>query len=144
MNIEKMSERDLVAVTELAEQLGYTSTVEEVSNRFAEIQKNPRASLFVAKLESGKVVGFIQVIEESRSIVVGPRADVAALVVDQNHRSQGIGRTLLKSAEQWAKDHELPLVRVRSNTKRQDAYRFYKREGYDHSKTSNIFTKSLL
>jgi GNAT superfamily N-acetyltransferase len=141
MKIEKMNSNDLSDVLSLSEQLGYPNSYTDLKARFDELQNQSDYALFVARADSGKVIGYVQINREPHTLLVGPRADIAALVVDQNERGHGVGAALLRHAEQWAWDNELPLIRVRSNLKRTEAHRFYSREGYELSKTSNIFTK---
>jgi GNAT superfamily N-acetyltransferase len=143
IKIDKMVVSDLDDVTSLAAQLGYPNSSEDIKSRFASIQQSPSYALFVAKSGAGKVVGYIQINSEPETLLAGPRADVAALIVDGNERSQGIGTALLRRAEQWAKESKLPLIRIRSNMKRSDAHRFYERNGYAIKKSSHIFTKSI-
>lgn len=142
MKIIKMVREDLIEVTRLAEQLGYPNSVEEIAERFDEITNDPHYAIFVAKAE-GKVLGWIQINHEPKTLLLGPRADIAALVVDENSRSQGLGKALILRAEEWARENNVPLVRVRSNSKREAAHRFYQREGYTLSKTSHIFVKKI-
>jgi len=77
------------------------------------------------------------------SLIEEPHAEVAALVVNENFRGHGIGKSLLQAAETWAKEKQVKLIRLRSNVKRTDAHRFYLKEGYETSKASNLFTKLL-
>jgi GNAT superfamily N-acetyltransferase len=74
---------------------------------------------------------------------LGYPADIGALVVDTKVRNQGIGASLMTTAEKWATDRNLKLMRVRSNMKRTDAHRFYQRQGYEIVKSWHLFTKAL-
>jgi GNAT superfamily N-acetyltransferase len=143
VKIERMTSSDLNDVTDLAIQLGYPNTVEAVASRFEEIQGAPDYALFVAKDEDGKVVGYIQINREPCTLLAGPRADVAALVVDQTVRSKGIGAALLQEAEKWAVVQGLSMIRVRSNVSRTDAHRFYQKNGYEISKTGHTLIKAI-
>lgn len=143
MKIEKMGAEDLVEVTLLAEQLGYPNSIEDIKTRFQSLQDSQDYALFVAKNDSGKVIGYIQINREIHTLVAAPRAEVAALVVNQTERSKGIGSALLKRAEGWAKTKNLGLVRIRSNVKRTDAHRFYQRNGYQIPKSWHLFTKNI-
>jgi GNAT superfamily N-acetyltransferase len=100
-------------------------------------------ALFVAQSDDGKVVGYIQINLEPKTLLSDSRADISALIVHESCRSQGIGAALVASAEQWAADKGLNLIRVRSNTTREAAHRFYLRAGYRVSKTSSIFVKTI-
>ena len=143
MTIDKMNLDDLSDVLNLAEQLGYPNTLSDLKSRFLEIQNNFDYALFVARNSAGKAVGFIQINRESHTLLTGPRADVAGLVVDENERSSGIGAALLQFAEDWAKKNQLPLIRIRSNVKRTDAHRFYQKNGYEIAKSWHLLTKSI-
>ena len=57
-------------------------------------------------------------------------AEIVNLVVDENCRSAGIGMDLLAAVEQIAIDSGCVCLEVDSNKKREDAHRFYEREGF--------------
>lgn len=52
------------------------------------------------------------------------------LVVDEAHRSQGIGGMLLDHLEQVARDEGAHCIELDSGHQRTDAHRFYRRRGY--------------
>ncbi len=138
-----MQERDLSDVCKLAIQLGYQVTLTDVATRFKEIQSLDGYALFVAQVDTNKVIGYVQINYETKTLLAGSKADIAALVVDEGHRGQRVGSKLVAAAEEWAKQQNVEMIRVRSNVKRTDAHRFYLREGYELSKISNIFVKSV-
>jgi GNAT superfamily N-acetyltransferase len=143
MKIVKMTESDLPSVILLAKQLGYPINLQDASFRFKKINSHLDYALYVAKSSSDEILGRIQVNKEPTSLLVDNFADIAALVVDENVRGKGVGKELLKNAESWASENRIQLIRVRSNIKRTDAHRFYIREGYETSKTANMFTKKI-
>jgi GNAT superfamily N-acetyltransferase len=143
MKIFEMTRGDLIDVVRLAAQLGYSNIQDGIEERFSEIQNAKRFALFVARSDQGNVTGWIQINAEPTSLLIGARADIAALVVDEKCRGLGIGKALLLRAEEWAMENQLSLIRVRSNVKREDAHRFYQREGYTLAKTANMFTKKI-
>jgi GNAT superfamily N-acetyltransferase len=143
IQITEMMKADLNRVAELSAQLGYPSTLEQVESRFRKMSQLSGYAMFVAKDESGKVLGWIQINEETAALVMDSKAEIGALVVDENYRSQKIGALLVARAEQWAQDQGLSLIRVRSNIIREKAHRFYLREGYSLKKTGHIFTKQI-
>lgn len=138
-----MKPGDLPEVLSLAGQLGYPNSLQDFESRFSEIQNHADYALFVARSASSKIVGYIQINREAHTLLAGPRADVAGLVVEQTERGNGIGAALLKHAEGWAKENQLPLVRIRSNIKRSDAHRFYQKNGYDVAKSWHLLTKTI-
>jgi GNAT superfamily N-acetyltransferase len=144
MKIEEMRDSDLHTVQRLACQLGYDCTAEEVARRFEALHRSPSHRLLVAReLAEKRVVGWIHLAVENFSLLGEARADVAALVVDEKFRGGGIGAALLKAGEAWAQEQGLGLLRVRTNTQRVRAHRFYERAGYKLSKTSHLFVKEI-
>ncbi len=138
-----MNETDLSRVVVLAGELGYEVTLQDASHRFGRLHGHGDYAFFVATQDS-EVVGWIQVCRDTESLLVGPRADIGALVIDQRFRSSGFGKLLLTRAEAWAKEQGLSVVRVRSSIRREGAHRFYLREGYALLKTGHTFQKDLV
>jgi GNAT superfamily N-acetyltransferase len=139
--IRAMSVGDAEAVAELATQLGYPSTADQLRERIPHAIGRPDAAALVAE-DAAKVVGWTHV--ELRRTLVGDReAQIMALVVDERCRGRGIGKALTAEAEQWARDHGATTIRVGSRTSREGAHRFYQREGYVLAKTSHWFEKDL-
>ena len=64
----------------------------------------------------------------------GEGRDIGGLVVDDGHRSAGIGAELLAAAEAWARESGATKMVVRSRVARERAHRFYEREGYASSR----------
>lgn len=130
-------------VTILAGQLGYPNEISELARRFSLIDSSNEVGLFVALSKNDEVMGFLQVNEEPASLLVGRRADIAALVVHEKFRKLGVGAALMKRAEEWVQNRGLSLIRVKSNIRREGAHQFYQREGYELSKTAHMFVKNL-
>jgi PhnO protein len=68
-------------------------------------------------------------------------AEIAELIVDENSRSRGIGRDLLTAFEDVAIGNGCVRLEVDSNKVREDAHRFYLREGF--LETHKKLTKEL-
>lgn len=135
---------DVPVARDLIEQFGVPCTHDEIRSRFFGISDLNTHALFVAISESGQLAGLIQVNAEQATLLFGPRAEITLLVVDNDSRGRGIGKLLVARAEEWAKSKDLPLMRIRSNVRREDAHRFYKREGYKLQKSWHLFTKQML
>jgi GNAT superfamily N-acetyltransferase len=129
-------------MADLAVQLGYECTGEEVQKRLSQMQDPNGYAVFVAKLPQGRIAGWIGAYL-FRSVETESCAEINGLVVDQNVRSRGIGKMLLDSAEQWARSVGCDAISVRSNVKRDRAHRFYRKNGYELVKTQKEFRKSL-
>jgi GNAT superfamily N-acetyltransferase len=133
---------DFARMAELSGQLGYPSTSEEIARRLEGMQNSAEHAVFVASLADGGIGGWIGVFV-SRSVEADARAEISGLVVDERHRSQGVGLRLLERAEQWAREKGCRAVGLRSNVIRDRAHVFYERNGYEHVKTQKSFRKTL-
>jgi GNAT superfamily N-acetyltransferase len=133
---------DCEGMADLAGQLGYECTGEEVRKRLSDMQDAKQYAIFVAELPGGQIAGWIGAYL-FRSIETGSCAEINGLVVDHGIRSHGIGRTLLDAAEAWARSIGCDAISVRSNVKRDGAHRFYTNNGYKQVKTQKEFRKNL-
>src|ERR1700678_3618903 len=115
-------EKDHARLADLAGQLSYPSTAQEISHRLAAMANSNEHAAFVAEMPDGEIAGFI---------------------VDERFRSQAVGKHLLAHAEQWVRDRGCDVVGLRSNVIRDRAHAFYRREGYQHTKTQKTFRKNL-
>lgn len=116
-------------------------TVDALRHRIEYLMCQPDHVIFVACSPEG-VVGWID-IAIAQVLAAEPRAEIAGLVVSSSIRSRGVGRMLVARAEQWAVSRGLKEMLVRSRVSREDAHRFYLREGYGRTKTSAVFSKHL-
>jgi GNAT superfamily N-acetyltransferase len=134
---------DCNAMAELALQLGYECSGEEVRDRLTHMQDlHHQYAVFVAELPGGQVAGWVGAYL-FRSVETESCAEISGLVVDQNLRSRGIGKILLEAAERWAVEIGCQTISVRSNVKRDRAHRFYSNNRYQHVKTQKEFRKIL-
>ena len=131
---------DAAAVSALTSQLGYSRTPAGILDWIQSLRSHPRSQVaFVACLD-GQVAGWIDVCIE-RHLQSAPYALIGGLVVQDGHRSRGIGRALCLRAEEWAWEQGVDTLRVTSRSTRADAHRFYLRDGYTQIKTSLVFEK---
>jgi GNAT superfamily N-acetyltransferase len=137
-----MQIKDAEQVAQLALQLGYESSPEDISRRIVALEKNPDAAMFVADMD-GVVVGWCTINRERQTLLSEGNAELTAIVVDASHRGKSVGSKLLKSSEEWAKNRGLSLIRLRSNVKREEAHRFYLGAGYSILKSWHCFVKDL-
>lgn len=140
MTIRELTSGDLAAVTNLASQLGYPATEEQIAFRIGLLLRKSDETVLVAETGDFQVVGWLH-IRLLISLTADPTGDICGMVVDQQHRSRGIGVELLKAAEQWMEARGSRKMRVRSNMVRKDAHRFYERAGFAVTKTSLTLEK---
>ncbi|MGH9756965.1 MAG: GNAT family N-acetyltransferase [Candidatus Acidiferrales bacterium] len=140
--ISEARPRDFVRIAELAAQLSYPSSPEEIARRLAGMRDSRDHAVFVAAQEDGEIAGWLGVFVY-RSVEADARAEISGLVVDEKLRSRGIGRHLIARAELWAREAGCRSIGLRSNVLRDKAHEFYLRHGYRHIKTQKSFRKDL-
>jgi GNAT superfamily N-acetyltransferase len=133
---------DAESVARLCGQLGYAASVDETQARLRMIGSRPDQVVMVAE-NGGAVVAWIDLHIE-HSIAAGKTVQIAGLVVDENHRGSGVGRLLMRHAEEWARSNGCSSLRLRSNIIRSQAHEFYEKLGYKVTKTQKAFAKELL
>jgi GNAT superfamily N-acetyltransferase len=140
--IRLAQESDYARIAELAGQLSYPSTPDEIARRLTEMKGDIDHAVLVAELEPGDIAGWIAVFVY-RTVETEARAEVSGLVVDERFRSQRIGERLLARSEAWARERGCNVIGLRSNVIRERAHAFYERHGYTHIKTQKSFRKAL-
>lgn len=133
---------DAPQLASLAAQLGYPSTGEQVRGRLGDILEDATHAILVAEGQGYRITGYIEVFP-FRTIGSDPRMEIASLVVEESCRSQGVGRLLMKHAEQWGRSRGFKEAGLRSNVIRERAHRFYENLGYRVNKTQKSFRKLL-
>jgi GNAT superfamily N-acetyltransferase len=144
MNIREATLSDVTVLADLASQLGYPSTSEQMAVRLEMLGSRSGNGILVAEdpEDAGRVVGWLHV--SGMYLLESPAfAEVLGLIVDEAHRDKGIGKQLLDGAVRWAADHGFDRLRVRSNVVREDAHRFYEREGFRRVKTQVVLDRLL-
>lgn len=64
----------------------------------------------------------------------GPLKNIMGIAVDPKYRRIGIGKALLETGEEWARDSGAEGVRLVSGEGRTEAHAFYRALGYDGNK----------
>ena len=141
INIRRMTGADSAVVADLCGQLGYPSTRDQILKRFASVERQPDGAVFVAE-DDGRVVAWIHVASVPL-LEADLYAYIAGLVVEETHRSHGIGAALVETAERWAREMGCGTIRVWSRVQRERAHAFYERSGYVRIKTQHAFEKPL-
>jgi GNAT superfamily N-acetyltransferase len=141
VEIREAQPRDCVRIADLANQLGYPSSADEIAHRLAGMKHSNEHVVFVAQL-GDEIAGWIGAYF-CRMVEADARAEISGLVVDERYRSQGVGPLLLDRAEQWAREKGCRTIGLRSNAIRDRAHSFYERHGYVHTKTQKSFRKDL-
>ena len=127
---------DASRISVLLEQLGWAVTPDKV---VAELSASPTTEIVVAESD-GDVVGLIAVTTRRQFQRAGNLITIDTLVVDEAHRSHGIGERLVGVALEAAARCSAQVVEAVSHLRRVDARRFYERLGFDV--TSNYFVRT--
>ena len=120
---------DALAIAALAGALGYPAEAADIPPRLVALESAGRAVAFVAEID-GRVVGLITSHILATLHHTEPVALLTTLVVSEDSRGSGVGRELVRAAEEWARGAGAERMSVTSGLQRADAHRFYERLGY--------------
>ena len=135
MNIRPASKKDIPQLADLMEQLGYSTTTEEMESRYTRIEEDSHYHTLVAELD-GKVAGMAGLCKGLFYEYNGFYVRIVAFVVDSHYRRRGIGEKLLLETERWAIG-----LNSGNRSERLAAHRFYAKMGYEQKSTG--FSKAL-
>jgi GNAT superfamily N-acetyltransferase len=133
---------DVPRLSELSGQLGYPVSQVELGRRLTYLLTRPDHHLVLAETGHDQVVGWIHAAEQW-VLESEPACEILGLVVDQNYRCQGVGRTLVAAVEAWAGTRGVTTIKVRSNVVRAESHPFYERLGYARVKSQHVYRKVL-
>lgn len=139
--VRELPTDDAVALRSLGMQLGYDIDERTVSAALATIVANPDVIARGAETADG-LAGWIEA-HETTSLQAGRFIEIGGLVVDEHHRSAGVGSALVDAVLAWADDRSVAEVRVRSNVVRSAAHAFYLAHGFALEKTSLTFRRVI-
>ena len=146
--IEKLFEirnatiNDSPDISELSKELGYPTSEFEVREHLNSILNSTNHIVYVAFLSDGKVIAWIHIFEAQR-VESKSFAEIGGLIVSETFRNKGIGKKLLKVAEEWTQNINFSKLRVRSKIEREDAKKFYSNIGFSVSKQQRVFDKIM-
>src|SRR4051812_43935385 len=92
--IRSATPEDADAIARLAVQLGYNSTADEAQRRLQTLNQHAEHSVYVAESD-GVVIAWIHLLVQL-SLVSDTPVEIAGLVVDEHHRSRGVGEALMR------------------------------------------------
>jgi GNAT superfamily N-acetyltransferase len=130
---------DVEAIGPLLEQLGHTSTDEQIRARLARLMEDPNSLVLMAERD-GRVVG-LAAADLTLQLERDPSCRLTALVVDECDRRGGIGGVLTAAVEEWAREQGAFRVELTSAHERTVAHAFYEAIGYHEQ--SKRFVKVL-
>ena len=130
MLYRKYESGDISAIRDILDNdLGYNCELDSLKNRVDEMMKRGNYQIFVA-CDGAEIVGYIGGVNYLAFELENEGMKIIALAVSKEYRRKGIGTTLLKTAEQWAKENNVGVVLLNSGLPREDAHAFYESQGY--------------
>jgi GNAT superfamily N-acetyltransferase len=141
ISLRRAVESDASRISELASQLGYTVSAEDIAATLAQHAHHSDSRVIVA-VDGASVVGWTT-FRIARHIHSDPAVEISGFVVDQEQRRRGIGKAMMAFVESWAIEEGTPRVRLNANIKRKEAHRFYEALGFKKIKEQIAFQKEL-
>ena len=141
VHIRLAAPTDAAEIARLTTLLGYPSSTEEIAERLKLLL--PSARYFIAVAESSSSLAGWVAAERRVLLESGERAELVGLIVEPDLRRSGIGRALVRAAEDWVVTQHLDVISVRSNVARPESHPFYESLGYTRRKTQHAYAKEL-
>jgi GNAT superfamily N-acetyltransferase len=144
--IRNASSKDIPMILELLYELGRPrpqedKDIEEFSNIVTKyLLSEPTKKIMVAEYD-GKIVGMTSMMLLSRLNRKSLELYIPELIVQKDHQNKGIGKKLMESCIDFAKQHKCHRIRLESGNQRIDSHQFYKKLGFEQSSLS--FAKNL-
>ena len=131
---------DASGIAALLAALGYPCSAEEAVVRLTQLREEPEQQLWIAQ-EHGEAIAMIA-LDIRYYLPLGARTcRITALVVLDAFHGRGIGKRLLREAEQKARQAGATRVELTTAMHREHAHLFYKACGYENA--SLRFVKRL-
>ncbi|WP_300598958.1 GNAT family N-acetyltransferase [Niabella sp.] len=139
ISIRDYEQKDLGAVTDLTNQLGYPTTIEEMQQRINEIAICSHCRTLVAVMDH-QVVGYAGLAQGWYWEKRGTYVWIQALVVHRDQRKAGVGKQLLEAATAHARAIGAGTLRLNSGNRpeRKAAHLFYPKMGFEASSTGYV------
>jgi GNAT superfamily N-acetyltransferase len=124
--------KDVSDMTDLINQLGYKTTIQEMTTRFEKIYAHSDYKTLVA-VSSDRLAGLVGMTRSISYELNEPTVRILVLVVDKNSRKKGIASLLISQAEQWAEENGCIalLLNCGNREERKPAHLFYPKIGFE-------------
>jgi len=139
LSIREFQKEDLPALTELTNQLGYETSLDQMSARMKQIQPLDNYWTFVAVVDQ-QVAGYIGLNKNYFWEQDGSFIRIQALVTNKEFRRLGVGQKLIEAAEKLGKEVGAKLIVLNCGNKpeRESAHKFYPQMGFEAKSTGYI------
>lgn len=140
MEIREAKVNDAEKITTFLNQLGYARDTDNLKERINYLIHHPDHELVVAVDHDPVAVMSVHFVPQLR--MEGDFAIISYFSVDEKYRSMGVGKQLEKYCVEQSKNRCCERVQVHCIIRRNEARRFYERQGY--IKSRKYFTKDLV
>jgi len=140
MTIRVAEKSDAAALAQLMTELGYPTRTSEMEMRLDSILADSKYRTFVA-VNHGEVCGMIGTCSLYSHEHNNPGGRIMALVVSEGVREKGVGKELVRVAEDDFISRNITRIAFNTRFHREGAHRFYERLGYE--KNGFRFVKNL-
>jgi aminoglycoside 6'-N-acetyltransferase I len=140
VEIRQLRHEDAAAVAGLLGQLGYPAPPEAVERRLVGLLDS-EADLQLVAVEGSRIVGLAGLQLGLSLEYDGPVGKLSELVVDEDHRGQGLGRMMVQAVEREARARGCVLLYLTTAHRRKSAHAFYERVGF--VETGKRYVKEL-
>lgn len=139
MHFRKTTKNDLVAIVEMIadDTLGMTRENFRIPlpksylDAFDSINADPNQELIVVENDALEIIGTLQLsFIQYLTYQGGVRAQIEAVRVRKDQRSQGIGKAMFEWAINRSKERKAHLLQLTTDKKRPDALKFYEDLGF--------------
>lgn len=110
---------------------------EKIYNKKIQDEKN----YFIVAIEKNEVIGFLSVVIDYQLHHADKVATIEELIVKSKYRNNGVGKLLLNSAINYAKEKNCDVIELTSGFSRKTAHEFYEKNGFN--KGSYKFKRNL-
>lgn len=119
--------------------LGYDYALDKQRNNLEAVLDDKTQVILVADI-GNKVVGYIHLTSYD-VIYTDTYKNCLGLAVDNDYKRMGVGSSLLKQGEIWAKENGAVGIRLCSGIERENAHKFYLSQGYIENKLQKNLKK---
>jgi GNAT superfamily N-acetyltransferase len=141
VSVRRAQITDAGDLARLTSQLGYEIAAADAATRLARVLARHDHVVLIAEA-GGATVGWLHA-SVSLHLDTDTCVLIEGIVVNREHRRQGIGEMLLARAEAWGVERGCSMVRLRSTSTRLKAHKFYEKLGYTVVKAQLSFAKGL-
>lgn len=115
---------------------------DQLEDKILDVLNQDDEKIFIAVCDD-EVIGYIYV-NIYDVLYQEPIANVVSFILNMNKKHNGVGKTLIEAAENWAKDKGIKKARIVSDVNRTHGHSLFKKLGYVINETDFEFKKALM